>query len=381
MSAGKHAALILAAGFSTRMHKGFKPLLPLPFADGRRNALENLARLYAEAGIQHIFVVGGKRQNLAAEAKGLGLAYVQNPHAERGMFSSVCTGLEALGVSKNCFVHPVDIPLVRLCTLRVLLAEAEKHPGDILIPVFKDAEGHPPLLPAAHIAAILAWTGKNGLHGALRNLPCRQAPVADKNILLDMDTDDDYAEVCRRACRCHILEPDEAEELLHCLAVGARGMAHARAVGLAAKHFAVACKAAGHALDPLLAEAGGLLHDMCKGEAQHEMAAGEKLRALGLPAMARLVEEHRDCTLADDAPVTEKELIYLADKYLYGERLVSLQKRFGQKLDLFSEDADACAAIRGRLARATAMELRLGREAGAPPFELACEALEKSLDT
>lgn len=384
MSAGKHAALILAAGFSTRMRMGFKPLLPIPFADGRRSALESLAHVYAEAGIQRIFVVGGRCQeaDIADEAKRLGCIYVQNPHAERGMFSSVRAGLEALGaLSGGCFVHPVDIPLVRLCTLRALLAETETHPGDILIPAFKDAEGHPPLLPSMHISAILAWTGENGLRGALRSLPCRQTPVADKTILLDMDTDDDYAEVCRRACRRHILEPEEAEELLRCLAVGARGMAHAKAVALVAKHFALACNAVGRTLDPLLAEAGGLLHDMCKGEAQHELAAGTALRALGLPAMARLVEEHRDCALADDAPVTEKELIYLADKYLYGDRLVNLQERFGQKLDLFSGDADACAAIRGRFARAEAMELRLGRETGALPFELACEALEKSQDT
>jgi CTP:molybdopterin cytidylyltransferase MocA len=384
VSAGQHAALILAAGFSTRMHKGFKPLLPLPFADGERSALENLARLYAEAGIERIFVVGGQRQgeDVAAEARRLGLVYVQNPDAERGMFSSVRAGLEAVGASgAGCFVHPADIPLVRLYTLRVLLAEAEKHSDVVLVPLFKGEEGHPPLLPAARLPAILAWQGENGLRGALGRLPCRHVPVADKNILLDMDTDGDHAEVCGRAGRFHILEPEEAEEFLRCLAVETRGMAHARAVGLVAKKFALACNAAGVALDPLLAEAGGLLHDMCKGQAQHERAAGEELRRLGLPAMARIVEEHRDCALADDAPVTEREIIYLADKYVYGDRLVSLQERFGRKLELFSGEVGACEAIRGRLARAEAMEQRLRRETGALPFELARDALKEWRET
>ena len=375
----EYAALILAAGFSSRMHKGCKPLLPIPFADGRRSALESLVQLYTEAEVQRIFVVGGqcRGDDIAAEAKRLGLVYVQNPNAARGMFSSVCTGIEALDASsKGCFVHPVDIPLVRLCTLRMLLTAAAEHPGDILVPIFKGKAGHPPLLSATHLPAILAWTGEHGLRGALYGLPCRQVPVADKNILLDMDTDDDYGEVCRRACRRDILEPDEAEELLRCLAVGEKGMAHGKAVGLAAKKIAIACKAAGGAIDPMIAETGGLLHDMCKGEVRHESAAGKKLRALGLPAMARLVEEHRDCALADDAPVTEKELIYLADKYLYGDRLVNLQERFGHKLELFAEDAEACKAIRERLARAEAMELRLHRETGAIPFEIACTVLK-----
>jgi hypothetical protein len=96
---------------------------------------------------------------------------------------------------------------------------------------------------------------------------------------------------------------------------------------------------------------------------------------MGLPAVARLVEEHRDCTLADHEPVTEKELVCLADKYVHGDRPVTLQERFGCKLELFAEDAEACAAIRGRLARAEAMELRLRREIGASPFEIVCSAL------
>jgi hypothetical protein len=93
--------------------------------------------------------------------------------------------------------------------------------------------------------------------------------------------------------------------------------------------------------------------------------------------MARLVEEHRDCALADEAPLTEKELIYLADKYFQGDRLVSLQERFLHKQELFAGDEEALVAIRGRLARAEAMEARLGRESGMPPFELAGGALKK----
>lgn len=378
MPAGTHAALILAAGFSTRMRSGFKPLLPIPFADGRRSALEALARLYIEAGVPRILVVSGQRQGeaIAADAARLGLAHARNPDAERGMFSSIRVGLEALGLShRGCFVHPVDVPLVRACVLRALLARNRDCPEVVLIPTFKGEEGHPPLLPATHVPAILAWSGQDGLRGVLRALPCCPTPVADGSILLDMDTDEDHADVCRRAARRHILEPEEAYELLRCRNIGPRGMAHARAVGCVARHFADACNAAGRSLDPDMAEAGGLLHDLCKGEPQHERAAGRELRALGLPAMARLVEEHRDCALAEDAPVTEKELVYLADKYVYGDRLVDVRTRFGQKLTLFAQDAEAGAAIRGRLARAEAMELRLRKECGKAPLELARAAL------
>ena len=52
-----------------------------------------------------------------------------------------------------------------------------------------------------------------------------------------------------------------------------------------------------------------------------------------------------------------------------------LERRFGQKLEIFAADPEACAAIRGRLARARAMEARLAREAGRAPAEIAREAL------
>lgn len=383
-----YVALILAAGLSSRMHLGYKPLLPIPYFDGQRNSLENLAQLYGQAGIHRVLVVGGncEKTALAAEAKRLGLDYAYNPYAERGMFSSVQVGLAALGsFGAACFIHPADIPLVRPFVVQALLAEAQIHANDILIPFFKQKEGHPPLLPAVHLPTILAWTGEHGLRGAIQGLPMRPVPVADRGVLMDMDTDDDYTEVCQRALRRHILEPEEADELL-CLfndklGGNAGGLAHARAVGRVAGRFALACNVAGqlqsqyNPLDPLLAEAGGLLHDMCKGEAGHERAAGKKLREIGLPDMARLVEAHGDCFLADNARLTEAELICMADKYVYGQQPVTLQDRFGQKLELFQADAQACEAILLRLGRAKALEERLGREMGQCPFELAREEL------
>ena len=56
------AALILAAGFSSRMRSGFKPLLPVPLAEGHRTALECLVKLYKSLGIQRIMVVSGYRR-------------------------------------------------------------------------------------------------------------------------------------------------------------------------------------------------------------------------------------------------------------------------------------------------------------------------------
>lgn len=362
------------------MRRGFKPLLPLLFADGARGALEAVVKLYRGAGIENILVVSGLREEeIAREAERLGIAHAHNLRAEQGMFSSVCAGLAGLtglAACARCFVHPVDIPLVRPLTIDALLEQARRKPQAALVPTWKGEEGHPPLLPAALFSAISNYDGPGGLRGALEHPPRLGVPTADANILRDMDTDEDYDAACLCAGRAHLLEPEEAEELLRLRGTGERGLAHARSVAAVAVAFAAALNNVGFPLDPRLAETGGLLHDLCKGQAQHEAAAGEALRALHLPALAPLVEGHRDCMLAEDAPVTEKELIYLADKYVYGDRLVTIEQRFGQKLERFAGDEAACAAIRGRLARALALERRFGRESGLEAFATARAALE-----
>ena len=121
------------------------------------------------------------------------------------------------------------------------------------------------------------------------------------------------------------------------------------------------------ALDPDLALAGGLVHDICKGEKGHEVAAGRFFRHLHLPLMAHLVEDHRDLTLPDDQPITERELVFLADKYCYGGSFVPVRQRFEQKLETFG--TEVAQAIRGRMERALAMEARLARELGCPTGE------------
>lgn len=201
----RSAALILAAGFSSRMQQGFKALLPITFADGRvYTALELLAALYRASGVEHIVVVSGKRhQDVAGQAKILGLSLVHNPQFEQGMFSSACVGLRAIAdmcpSASHCFVHPVDIPLVQPDSLAALRGQAARFPTEICIPTFAGEEGHPPLLPTALIPALCEWTGQDGLRGAMRAVPWRHVPVTDAHILLDMDTDADYAHVCAQA--------------------------------------------------------------------------------------------------------------------------------------------------------------------------------------
>ena len=397
----KPSVVILAAGQSSRMGM-LKALLPLPMLPGGKNApaLRGIVQLYRSAGVDDIVVVSGfHADRVEAAAAELGVSVVRNPAPEQGMFSSVQTGLAALahrGLKGAFFVHPVDVPLVRPLTILALLDAAAEDAADmaatravsgttvqahVLVPVFAEQEGHPPLVPACYADGILAYKGEGGLRGALEGLPHRHVPVPDSLMLEDMDTPDDYARLKGLAQDIGILSPLEAEALLALHNVPEKGVRHGRAVGAVAACLAEALAHARETaglsagLDPRLAMTGGLLHDICKGQPKHERAAGTFLQGQGLPKLADLVRDHRDLTLPESEPVTERELVYLADKYCYGGSFVPLERRFGLKLEIYAENPDACEGIRGRLGRAQALEERLAQETGTPPGLLALRAL------
>ena len=159
----KACAILLAAGQASRMG-AVKALLPLPLLSGGApcSALEGLVRCYRGAGMEDILLVSGfHAAEVEAAARGLGLTVVRNPRPEEGMFSSACAGLRAVPEDcAACFMHPVDVPLVRSLTLVALLdaSASESRPGlpSVLIPTYEGKEGHPPLLPAACREHILA---------------------------------------------------------------------------------------------------------------------------------------------------------------------------------------------------------------------------------
>lgn len=382
----RHYAVILAAGAASRMGQ-CKALLPLPFPDGEACALERLARLYAFCG-QRFVVTGHHAALLEPVASGRGLRAVRNPHPEEGMFSSVRTGLRAVleqaradGIRPEqggVFLHPVDVPLTRRLTLRLLLRAATALPGMALQAAFAGEPGHPVYLPLSLIPAILSHDGQEGLRGALAAAPCRQVPVPDALMLRDMDTPDQYAAL-RELAACHdALTRDEAGALLLLAGVPERGLRHALAVGRVAEVLCAALLAARDEDDPVeqaLALAAGLVHDIRKGLPGHEAAGGRLLASLGLDRMAAIVAAHRDQSVPAAKKLGAHELVYLADKYCRGGMWVPVAQRFEQKLEEFGADPGARAGIEGRRDRALALERRLAVELGQDPARLAREAL------
>jgi len=185
-----HAAIILAAGFSRRMEK-FKPLLSV----GGETFIDRLISAFLENDVEVCVVVGYRGEELKAATKERNIGIVENPDYRLGMFTSVQAGVRALLSGHEAFfVMPVDIPLVRPATIRSLIATSRQHPGKIICPVFHKMRGHPPLIPMSLAQTITGWNKDGSLREVLDSFErlSLEVSVPDSNILLDIDTADDY---------------------------------------------------------------------------------------------------------------------------------------------------------------------------------------------
>jgi molybdenum cofactor cytidylyltransferase len=190
MSNARFAAVILAAGFSSRM-KQLKPLLPL----GEATVTDYTISTFQSLGVEVFLVVGNRKEEVVSGINSRGITFVNNPDFEKGMFSSIQAGIKHLGKEHQFFfVLPVDIPLVEAATVKKIMEAGTSRPQTIIYPAFEGKRGHPPLIPSGLIPEILAWTQDGGLKTYLKTKEqlAINLPVNDSFILFDIDTPEDY---------------------------------------------------------------------------------------------------------------------------------------------------------------------------------------------
>lgn len=369
------AAIIPAAGLSSRMGR-FKPFLPL----GDGTVLSHVVRLLRMTDIDPIIVVTGKRgDEVGAEAEKAGAVAVHNPDFEQGMYSSVLTGVGALPDDVDAFfMLPADIPLVRRETVVRLVEAFERGRPSVLYPRFRGERGHPPLISRDLIPDILSHDGEGGLRTVLQRheSEARDLDVADCGILHDLDRPGDYERALALFGR-EYPNREECAQLWEMAAGHHHIMEHCEAVSRVAEALCEALNARNgeKPLDIDLVRGAALTHDIGKGTRRHEEAGAELLQEHGFHAAADIVLAHFDLTLPSDAPITEKEVVFLADKLVRCDRPIPLEGRYLEKMEMYADEPGAVPAIRGRLERARGVLARFDREMDVPAEQLAQEAL------
>lgn len=353
------AALLVVAGLSSRM-SDFKPLLPL----GDRTIIETVVDVLQQTGIGHIVIVTGHRADeLEQLLSGRNIEFIRNHQYETTqMFDSVRLGLEALQNRCRCFFFsPADIPLFRPHTLRSLMSQSLQTDAHILLPRCDGRRGHPVLIHAGLIDALLRHDGQWGLKGALAMTGAKrlEVDVPDPGILMDADSIEDYQrlQTYRQSLDC----PDAANcrLILKWARTPDRIIVHSAVVAQVALELADQVAAAGHPIDRSRIESAAWLHDICRTQAEHAQAGARLLRELGYDRIADVVEVHMDVPEPSIEQLDERAIVYLADKLVVEDRRVDLASRFEQAASRFRHDELAVRAVRKRLDKARAIQERV----------------------
>ena len=105
-------------------------------------------------------------------------------------------------------------------------------------------------------------------------------------------------------------------------------IAHCRAVADKADRITGELKKGGVELDEKLIYAAALLHDLARAEPNHAENGAKRLAKEGYDKVAALVACHHDLGEHESDPVTEKTVLFLADKLVFEDREVTLGERF-----------------------------------------------------
>jgi CTP:molybdopterin cytidylyltransferase MocA len=187
----EYSAIILAAGKSERM--GFLKL-SLKY---NKNAtfIEHIQAEYQKFGCNEIILVVNEIGNQYLIENKIQLTekvkVVINKHPDWHRFYSLKIGAKSLSEIRPTFIHNVDNPFVNQYVLKKLCDRITE--ADYVSPEFDGRGGHPFLLSEKVIKEI-AQTKEDQKHlkEFLNQFPKMKVPVDDENVLVNINTIDEY---------------------------------------------------------------------------------------------------------------------------------------------------------------------------------------------
>ncbi|MFZ5758694.1 MAG: HD domain-containing protein [Thermodesulfobacteriota bacterium] len=152
---------------------------------------------------------------------------------------------------------------------------------------------------------------------------------------------------------------------------------HSRVVARVAELIASGFVRRGEAINIELVVAASLLHDIAKtpcleSRCDHARMGEEICRRHGYSEIAAIVAEHVLISSNGHDPISEKEIVYYADKRVNHDRVVSLHDRLAYILERYGRnDATRHASIMKNFHKCMAMEKRIFSYLDFAPGEVA----------
>ncbi|MCT4507588.1 MAG: NTP transferase domain-containing protein [Tepidibacter sp.] len=338
----KYAAIILSAGYSSRMGE-FKPVMDLH----GQTAINRVINTFKEANIDNIYVVSGHNDDLIKNI--VDAKVVHNKYFDKGMLESVKTGVSQLSEDIDAFfILPVDIPCINSYTLKTIIHEYEKRNYIVIHPTFSNIKGHPPFISTSISKKILSYNESGGLKNLLSFYKDRSKniQVADRGILLDMDNKEDYKVILDYIS--YFPYPDELEckEIMRICNVNEKTKLHMEYVAKLARVIALKLNENGCNININLTYTGALLHDIKKGEKQHAKQGAVTISKLGYPCLYEVIKSHMD--ISEIEKIGEREIIYICDKLIKEAQMIDINERHKSSINRYKNCEDAVSNINKR---------------------------------
>ncbi|MGB8643793.1 MAG: selenium cofactor biosynthesis protein YqeC [Anaerolineae bacterium] len=188
------AAVVLAAGGSTRMQGELKQLLPWGDSTLVRHTVEMARR--AEVA-ETVVVVGRRGDEVRRQVEGRGARVVENAAWAEGRSTSVRAGLDALAPEMEAalFVN-ADQPFLTSEVIDMILQHYFQTQAPIVAPVYDGQTGSPVLFDRKLFGELRGLSGEEGGKRVLqaRKGEAERVAIADPRAGLDLDTPEQYQE-------------------------------------------------------------------------------------------------------------------------------------------------------------------------------------------
>jgi len=187
------AAIVLAAGRSSRMRGANKLLVPI---GGDLVIARAVDAALASRAATVVVVTGYQAARIRAALAGRDVAFAHHRYYAQGLSSSLRRGLKALDPEiEGALICLGDMPWVLPADLDALITAFARADRPICVPVRRRQRGNPVLWPARHFAALCALAGDVGGRDLLRarRREVVRVPVRGAGITRDVDTAEDFA--------------------------------------------------------------------------------------------------------------------------------------------------------------------------------------------
>lgn len=340
----KYSAIILAAGYSSRMGE-FKPLMNLD----KKTPIERCISLFENCGINNIIVVTGHLNYKIEEKLKENIISIINERYSEGMFSSIQAGLGVLPKGTDAFfILPVDIPSVKEHTVKRMMKIYEEIDHGILFPTFNNKKGHPTLISSSLVKEILTKNPEGGLRDILNvhKEKWYYEEVAERGILLDMDTKEDFKVLYEHVIKEPFPDYEECMEILRLSNVKQETIEHMISVSEFSRKTSIMLNKKGYNLNINAVQAGALLHDVAKGKKNHAEEGAKIVKEFGYECLSEIIFEHTE--LKNFSEISEKEIVYVCDKLIKGTKLVTLDNRFEWAFNKYQNELEILKNINKR---------------------------------